>query len=277
MNARLKGACLVAAVIFAALSERPAHAAEGPLLVVVEAPPALDADAAEIRRAIGTELHAHTIAPMSTPAEAPGRALIVALDGDRIAISLRANDGTSVTRVIHAPAEHAARLRAIAWLAGNLARDQVSPILAEAPAEPSAPATIPALPYPPAPRRSRRPAATEPPPALALPSTTPSAERHRRNALPPGAASKNTRARFAGRSAARSDRSFHERFGIYRLPAQHRLADHVQRRREHDTARHRGNARRDLQPFWKRPRPSAHRSRCLRGRRLALPILQPRG
>ncbi len=135
---------------------RPARAADGPLLVVVEAPPAADADAAEIRRAIGTELHSRTVAPMSTPAEAPGRALIVALDRERIAMSLRASDGTSVARVIPAPADHAARLRAIAWLAGNLARDQVSPILAEAPLESSPLATMPVLPT--------NPIGTEPPP-----------------------------------------------------------------------------------------------------------------
>ena len=56
MNAALKGSCLVGIGIFVAFSGRPARAAEGPLLVVVEAPPALDADAAEIRRAIGVEL-----------------------------------------------------------------------------------------------------------------------------------------------------------------------------------------------------------------------------
>ena len=53
MNAVLKGSCLVGMGIFVMFSGQPAHAAEGPLLVVVEAPPALDADAAEIRRAIG--------------------------------------------------------------------------------------------------------------------------------------------------------------------------------------------------------------------------------
>jgi hypothetical protein len=168
MNAGVKGSCLVAMGTFVVFSGQPARAADGPLLVVVEAPPALEADAAEIRRAIGAELHAHTIAPMSTPAEASGRALIVALDRERIAMSLRANDGTSVARVIPAPADHAARLRAIAWLAGNLARDQVSPILAEGPAEPSPLATIPSLPatFP----------ATEPPPtpAPSSPSVAPS-------------------------------------------------------------------------------------------------------
>ena len=166
--------CLVAMGILVVFFGPAAHAAEGPLLVVVEAPPALDADAAEIRKAIGAELHARTIAPMSTPAEAPGRALIVAFDRDRIAMSLRANDGTTVARVIPAPAEHAARLRAIAWLAGNLARDQVSPILAEGPAEPSALSTIPALPA--------DAVATEPPPAptVSRPTAAPPS-----NPLPP--------------------------------------------------------------------------------------------
>ncbi len=121
---------------------RPAQAAEGPLLVVVEAPPALDADAAEIRRAIGTELRSQTSAPMKTTGEPAGRALIVALDRERIAMSLRSGDGAPIGRVIPAPADHAARLRAIAWLAGNLARDQVTPILAEGENAPSAPKPI---------------------------------------------------------------------------------------------------------------------------------------
>ncbi|HTB60275.1 MAG TPA: hypothetical protein VLC06_20535, partial [Polyangia bacterium] len=142
MNAALKGSCLVGMGAFVVLWGRPAQAAEGPLLVVVEAPPALDADAAEIRRAIGTELRSQTSAPMKTTGEPTGRALIVALDRDRIAMSLRTGDGAPVGRVIPAPAEHAARLRAIAWLAGNLARDQVTPILAEGENAPSAPTPI---------------------------------------------------------------------------------------------------------------------------------------
>ena len=160
MNAVLKGSCLVGMGMFVVLSRRPARAAEGPLLVVVEAPPALDADAAEIRRAIGTELRSQTIAPMKRGGEPPERALIVAFDRDRIAMSLRTNDGAPVVRDIPAPADPTARLRAIAWLAGNLARDQVTSIVAEAPAETTPLATIPSI--APAP-------ATEPPP---LPSPT---------------------------------------------------------------------------------------------------------
>ncbi len=145
---------------------RPAHAAEEPLLVVVEAPPALDADAAEIRRAIGTELKVPTSAPMRATGEPAGRALIVALDHDRIAMSLRSVDGAPIGRIIPAPTDPAARLRAIAWLAGNLARDQVTPIVAEAPLDmPSLATILPAPPVTPA---------TEPPPLAEVTPAAPS-------------------------------------------------------------------------------------------------------
>jgi len=157
--------------IFVAFSGRPARAAEGPLLVVVEAPPALDADAAEIRRAIGVELRAQMIAPMKRGAEPPERALIVAFDRDRITMSLRTNDGIPVVRDIPAPTDRAARLRAIAWLAGNLARDQVTPIVAEAPVDMPSLATIPAAP-------AVTPA-NEPPPLAVVPPVP----------IPPGSAS----------------------------------------------------------------------------------------
>ncbi len=126
MNRPGKG-CFVGLGVFVALVAGPARAADGPLLVVVEAPPALDADAAEIRRAIGTELRSRTVAPMKTPTETSDRALIVALDRDRIAMSLRTSDAAPIARSIPAPPEHAARLRAIAWLAGNLARESGRP------------------------------------------------------------------------------------------------------------------------------------------------------
>jgi hypothetical protein len=132
--------------ICAASLERPAHAAQRPLLVVVEAPAALDADAAEIRRAIGTELGCETVAPTKTTADPPERALIVALDRDQITMSLRAGDAAPVTRSIPTPPERAARLRVIVWLAGNLARDQVSPIVAELVTVPALRPTSEALP-----------------------------------------------------------------------------------------------------------------------------------
>jgi hypothetical protein len=165
--------CLMGLGTFVALGQPPARSAERPLLVVVEAPPALDADAGEIRRAIGSELRAETIAPMKTPADPPERALIVALDREHIAMSLRTNDGAPVARSIPAPPERAARLRAIAWLAGNLARDQVAPILAETPAAASPLATMPALASPAeAAPPPTPPSATEPPPLMETPAIT---------------------------------------------------------------------------------------------------------
>jgi hypothetical protein len=187
MNAVVNGSCLVGMAIFVAFSGRPARAAEGPLLVVVEAPPALDADAAEIRKAIGTELRAQTIAPMKRGAEPPERALIVAFDRDRIAMSLRTNDGIPVVRDIPTPTDRAARLRAIAWLAGNLARDQVTPIVAEAPFETTPLATIPSI--APAP-------ATEPPP-LPPPTSTSTAVVPATSGPPPPAETVPTIGRIA--------------------------------------------------------------------------------
>ena len=147
MKAAVKGSYMVGMGILAAFvvacGGRPARAADEPLLVVVEVAPGLDVDAAEIRRAIGAELRSETIAQMKSPDEPPRRALIIALDRDRISMSLRANDAVRVARVIPAPAEHAARLRAIVWLAGNLARDQVTPIVAETPLATPPLATIP--------------------------------------------------------------------------------------------------------------------------------------
>jgi hypothetical protein len=155
--------CLVG-LAFVTLAGRPAHAAERPLLVVVEAPPALDVDAAQVRRAIGTELRCETVAPMKTPGDPPQRALIVALDHERLTMSLRTGEAPPVTRSIPAPADPTARLRTIAWLAGNLARDQVSPLLlADRPADRTPAPTV--LPL------AETPVATEPPPAPTLRST----------------------------------------------------------------------------------------------------------
>jgi hypothetical protein len=154
--------CLGTVGIFITLLGPVARAAEAPLLVVVEAPSSLDADAAEIRRAIGSELGTETIAPLKTPADPPERVLIVALDRERIAMSLRTNDAAPIVRTIPAPSEHAARLRAIAWLAGNLARDQVNPLLATLPDAPPAPAASTATnTSPPSPPASQ---SFEPPP-----------------------------------------------------------------------------------------------------------------
>lgn len=115
---------------------------KGPLLVVVEGTPGPGGDADELRRAIADELHVSVIAPGDENSGRPTRGsddlaasdqsdvLIVAVDNRRIAMSLRRSPRNLVSRNIPAPSEAAARRKAVALLAGNLARDQVSAIVA---------------------------------------------------------------------------------------------------------------------------------------------------
>jgi hypothetical protein len=145
-----------------------------PLLVVVEAAPGVDADAGEIRRAISAEVHLPTVAPTTADSEGAERALIVGVERNHIAVALRGAYAPPVLRVIPAQADQRARVRAIAWLAGNLVRDQVSGIVAgDVPASPGL-ANMPALAAPAAPAAQEAavaPAATEPPPYQAPAAT----------------------------------------------------------------------------------------------------------
>jgi hypothetical protein len=158
-----------------------------PLLVLVETAAAGSCDARDVRRAISAELDA-PVAALSDPAarEAP-YALLVALEARQVSMSLRGGANREVSRRIPLPADPAAQLRAVAWLAGNLARDQVAqlaptsappllagsnpggasstaaPAAAPAPAPAGVGAVPPGLPVA-APVRADSPAATEPPP-----------------------------------------------------------------------------------------------------------------
>ncbi len=168
MNRRATGSSFIAGAVLSAMVAVPARAEQGSLLVVVEAPPELAIDAGEVRRAIGSELHGTTVAPAQPVSDTTERALIVSVDHERIAMSLRESAAIPVSRVIPAPADRSARVRAIAWLAGNLARDQVTSIMAEAPAVASPLASMPALPSPAGPTAAAAPPAAddavEPPP-----------------------------------------------------------------------------------------------------------------
>src|SRR6185312_268000 len=102
--------------------------------------------------------------------ETSERALIVSVERDRITMSLRDSATTPVVRSIPAPADAAARLRAIAWLGGNLARDQVTGIMAAPPPPPPPSSTEP----PPAPTPTLpAPAPVPPPPPSRAPVEQP--------------------------------------------------------------------------------------------------------
>ena len=129
--------CLCLVGVFAAgVSSTPsrADAAVEPLVVVVETRPGDGIDPVEVRRAIADELRTPVRAPRDADAEGTADLLIVTVDRAEIRMSLRARAASVVTRTVPAPGDRKARLQVIGWLAGNLARDQVSEIVAPAPA-----------------------------------------------------------------------------------------------------------------------------------------------
>ena len=163
---RLHAAASIAAVI---LSVGSARAADDPLLVIVEAPAEMDVDAADVRRRIAIELGQPVISPSDPAAPRASRVMLVALDQHDIRLTMRDGASSRISRTIPDLSEHAARLRAVAWLAGNIARDQVGPLLPNLAIEPrqnpaAEPATTAAAAAP-APAGVEPPAAAAPPPA----------------------------------------------------------------------------------------------------------------
>jgi hypothetical protein len=146
-----------------------AVAAVEPLVVVVETRPGAAVDPAEVRQAIAAELRTLVRAPRDAAAEDTSNLLIVAVDRAEIRMSLRAHTPSVVSRVVAAPGDRKARLQSIGWLAGNLARDQVSPMVVAPVPAPLAVAAA-SVDTPPAAAEAPPPAPpppTEPPPLAA--------------------------------------------------------------------------------------------------------------
>jgi len=132
-----------------------ARAADAPLLVAVEVAPGVDVSPADVRQAVASELGTLVVGSREPDAAVASGVLVVGLDARELRMSLRAGIAPPVSRTITMPPDRPGRLRSIGWLAGNLVRDQVGPLVATPHAEPAS-----------APRP-----ATEPP-ALAEPSPT---------------------------------------------------------------------------------------------------------
>jgi hypothetical protein len=120
---------LIAAIV-ATTASRTARGADERLLVVVESGPGVGVDARDVRQTIGAELGIAVVAPSDAAAVGASNVLIVAVDKTDIRMSLRGSAAGLVARTIPSPVDRPARLREIGWLAGNLARDQVSGIVA---------------------------------------------------------------------------------------------------------------------------------------------------
>jgi hypothetical protein len=135
---------LLQAALAALLAPRAsAEQALEPVVVVVESPADTGLDGDAVRRAVGVELDEPVIGPSDPGAAAAAHVLVVSVDKARICMILRARDGEVTARQIDASADRAARLRDIAWLAGNLLRDQVSPIVGRPATEPPHPTAPP--------------------------------------------------------------------------------------------------------------------------------------
>jgi hypothetical protein len=117
-------------VVVLAVIAGTAHATDERLLVVVESTPGAGVDAREVRQTVGAELGIPVVAPEDATAAGASNVLIVAVDKSDIRMSLRGSAVGLVGRTIPAPSDRPTRLREIGWLAGNLARDQVSGIVA---------------------------------------------------------------------------------------------------------------------------------------------------
>jgi hypothetical protein len=129
---------LLIAVLAVTFTAGSAHATDERLLVVVESTPGAGIDPREVRQTVEAELGVPVIAPGDATAAEASNVLIVEVDKADIRMSLRGSAAGLVGRTIPAPLDRPTRLREIAWLAGNLARDQVSGIVAVPAARPTA-------------------------------------------------------------------------------------------------------------------------------------------
>ena len=160
---------LLGSVSVAGSVARAAEPSRGaPLLVAAEIEAGLGLRADDVRRAIGEELRRPIVAPAAGPTVETRDLLLVSVGAARTVVTFRPPSDERASRAIATPADREARLRAVAWLAGNLARDQVSPLVLAAAAEtPRIPAAAPGA------TPASSDAATVPPPATPTPAPAP--------------------------------------------------------------------------------------------------------
>jgi hypothetical protein len=140
-----------------------ARGAGAPLLVSVEVAPGADVSPADVRRSIATELGAPVVGTREPNAADASDVLLVDVESREVRMSLRASAAPAVSRTIAVPADRPGRLRSIGWLAGNLVRDQVGPLVATREAPPAPPIEADAT-TPPPPLATSAPASSAPAP-----------------------------------------------------------------------------------------------------------------
>lgn len=132
-----------------------------PLLVVVERSHGAAGNPEAIRRAIGAELGRPVVGPTELGGKDATQMLVVTLAPDTVTMQMRTAGDAAARRRIQPLAEGESSLRVVAWLAGNLARDQVSELMDALPA-----AAV--IRDPPAPAPTRPPPVSAPMPAAVV-------------------------------------------------------------------------------------------------------------
>jgi hypothetical protein len=137
----MKTVCRSGVLVALALAavQGAAWGAQSPLLVSVEVAPGVNVAPADVRRAVATELGTTVVGTREPTADSAADVLLVALDPREIRMSLRASAAPIVSRTIAVPSDRTGRLRSIGWLAGNLVRDQIGPIVATSEVPPAPP------------------------------------------------------------------------------------------------------------------------------------------
>jgi hypothetical protein len=130
---------------------------EEPLLVIVERGHGATTNPEQVRHAISEELHRPVVGPADAAGKNASQMLVVTIAADSVAMQMRSAGDLAARRRIEPLVSGESSLRVVAWLAGNLARDQASELMD---AMPGTSSPIPETP-PPA-------VATQPPPQAEL-------------------------------------------------------------------------------------------------------------
>ena len=146
-------------------------ASDEPLLVVVERSHGATASPEAVRHAVAEELHRPVVGPGDAAGKSATQMLVVTIAPDSVGMQMRAAGDAAARRRIQPLMSGESSLRVVAWLAGNLARDQVTELMDALPAAPPVTANSPpAAPTQPPPAATELAAAVAPPAVVGAPS-----------------------------------------------------------------------------------------------------------
>jgi hypothetical protein len=118
----------------------PAHP---PIVLAVSGPRRGDVEIHELERAIGEELGAPVVPASTEPAPAGAARLELVLTDQRLLVRHTSPDGRVLERSVDRPADGDALIEVVAWLAGNLGRNEAGELIDELTAQPGGGGALP--------------------------------------------------------------------------------------------------------------------------------------